>query len=89
MRKLTAEDKILITGSAGFIGTHLVKKLKNRYSIHEFDILLDSSMDILNREAVEAYVNEVRPGTVIHLAANPSVQHAERDPVYDLLTNTV
>jgi GDP-L-fucose synthase len=58
--------KILITGSKGFLGQHLVKKLKTKYS------LLTPSASELNVEKIgdlHNYIPFQEPDAVIHLAA--------------------
>jgi len=58
--------KILITGSAGFLGHHLVSRLKDSY-----DLLLPSSseVNIKDWEEVYDYISDNAPDTIIHLAA--------------------
>ncbi|MCS7143318.1 MAG: NAD-dependent epimerase/dehydratase family protein [Aigarchaeota archaeon] len=80
---------IIVTGSRGFIGTKLITELKKRYEVFEFDVSLDPSMDILNREFVKTYIDEVKPDTIIHLAGNPSVKYSDINPVDDLVVNTI
>jgi nucleoside-diphosphate-sugar epimerase len=58
--------KILITGSEGFVGQHLVADLKNKkHDVVEFDIA--TGQNILNNEHLKKYLNKV--DVVIHLAA--------------------
>ena len=58
--------KILITGSEGFLGHHLVGRLKKSY-----DLLLPSrsEVDVKDREELYGYVSDTAPDTIIHLAA--------------------
>ena len=58
--------KILITGSTGFLGKHLVKRLENDYE------LLTPSSDELNIQDIVAlhnYIYEKSPNIIVHLAA--------------------
>ena len=58
--------KILITGSEGFVGQHLVAELKNRkHTVVEFDVA--TGQNILNNEHLDKYLKGV--DIVIHLAA--------------------
>jgi len=60
--------KIFITGSSGFIGQHLVKRLSNK---HQLDYL---TCDLLNFEEVNRQVTNSNPDVVIHLAARTEVE---------------
>jgi nucleoside-diphosphate-sugar epimerase len=59
--------KILVTGSKGYLGNPLVKKMKQTYDVIDFDIV--DRKDILNYEQLK----EAMKGSeiVIHLAAIP------------------
>jgi len=59
--------KILVTGSKGYLGNPLVKKIKQTYDVIDFDIV--DRKDILNYEQLK----EAMKGSeiVIHLAAIP------------------
>ncbi len=75
-------QRILVTGGAGFIGSHLVERLHaGGHSVYVLDDLsrgrrawlpeavgLDVA-DVRDRDAVRAVVVRIRPRTVVHLAA--------------------
>ena len=68
--------KILITGSSGFVGKHLVKKLSPKYQIVKYD--LKNGQDILNEHLLLKKLKNV--DVVIHLAAFISVQESWEKP---------
>ena len=77
-------DKILITGSRGFIGSALTKYFDNPI---EYDIALDRRMSVLNEHALSLFMDKVEPNIIIHLAGNPFAPKSVEDPVYDMNLN--
>jgi UDP-glucose 4-epimerase len=71
--------RICITGSSGFIGTHLVKKLRELN--HELTLVdLKDGLDILNtQKMIELGQNQ---DCIIHLAAEISVPISNNYPLY-------
>ena len=93
--------KVLVTGGAGFIGSHTVDKLLDTGA--EVLVVDDLStgkrenlnphagfvrMDICSRYLSEEF-NRFKPDFVVHLAAQVSVTRAVDDPVKDSMTNVV
>lgn len=68
--------KILITGSSGFVGKHLVKKLSAKHNIVKYD--LKDGQDILNKSLLIKKLKEVN--LVIHLAAFISASQSWEKP---------
>ena len=70
--------RILVTGGAGFLGKHLVTKLKER-GCKDIFIPLIEDYDLVNMEAVKKLYSDAKPNIVIHLAAKVGGIGANRD----------
>ncbi len=94
--------RALVTGGAGFVGSHVVELLLGEgYEVRVVDDLstgvrenipahagLDV-LDISDREALDAAVDDARPSVVFHLAAQASVTRSVAEPVRDCEVNVV
>lgn len=91
--------KVLVTGGAGFIGSHIIEKLlAEQYEVVVVDDLSTGSsnnipdsvtlvkMDVRERAIAEVFAAE-RPDFVIHLAAQTMVPVSLKDPHYDCNVN--
>ena len=76
---------LLITGSAGFIGSHLVKQLNGKYKIICFDKI--TGQDIRVKEDLEAVFKKHKIDCVIHLAAFAGVRPSIENPLLYLQNN--
>ena len=76
-------DKILVTGSAGFMGSHLIDHLEARgYDVVGIDNLSGgylrnvrnknkfTKLDLRDRAATGVYIDKLRPNVIFHLAAD-------------------
>lgn len=93
--------KVLVTGGAGFIGSHLVDALVSMgTAVHVVDNLSTGQrenvhprailhvLDVCSQEAKDLIVRE-QPDVVFHQAAQVDVQRSIREPEYDANVNIV
>ena len=92
---------VLITGGAGFIGSHVAERfLAEGWTVHIVDNLVTGKrenipsaatfheLDIRSPEAA-ALVASLKPNALVHLAAQMDVRRSVADPVFDAETNVV
>jgi GDP-L-fucose synthase len=60
--------RIVVTGGAGFLGSHLVEKLQQREPAEIF-VPRSANYDLVEQAAVDALYRDTRPDIVFHLAA--------------------
>jgi len=77
--------KILITGSSGFVGGHLSKRLKDKHEIIPYD--LKEGKDILDERMLNEHMKSVE--VVVHLAALVSQPESWKKPREYFQTNVV
>jgi UDP-glucose 4-epimerase len=92
--------KVLVTGGAGFIGSHIVDFLiKKNYSVVVLDNFSTGNKAFLNPKAVfyEADITKdisfvfekEKPDIVIHTAAQVMLRYSLENPVFDATTNII
>jgi UDP-glucose 4-epimerase len=98
----TARMKILVTGGAGFIGSHIVDALlRDGHAVAVLDDLSSGSRDnlppgvplhvadIVDPEAVGRVFAVEKPDAVCHQAAQMSVSRSVREPLFDARVNCI
>lgn len=87
-------NKVLVTGAAGFMGSHLVDALLELgHEVYSLDDLSwgdrenvnknskFTQLDLQEREKTETYINEIRPEYVFHLAADATEGRSQFTPI--------
>ncbi len=95
-------DRAIVTGGAGFIGSHLVDALlKGGSEVTVIDDLSSGDakrvnpkarlleLDIVDRKRLEAAIEEVKPAAIYHLAAQSSVVVSVENPRRDCEVNVL
>lgn len=92
--------KVLVTGGAGYIGSHVVKALGEKgYDVlvfdnlstgHEWAVLYGRlvSGELSDRRLLDEVVKEYRPDAVMHFAAYIQVEESVREPLKYYRNNT-
>ena len=70
-------DRILVTGSSGFVGRHLMQALTAAFPQAD---LLTPTFDVRNVSAVEAAIRSGAPDVCVHLAAISAIATARQAP---------
>ena len=65
--KIKNKKKIFITGSNGFIGTHLSKKLSKKFKVYK---PTRKSLNLLDEKKIQENLNKTKPDILIHLASS-------------------
>lgn len=85
---MSTPKKLLITGSRGFVGGHLLNALRN---LSPADIIaeLPREIDITNASSLASFVSAVAPTHVIHLAGQTFVPRSFEDPGATFQANVI
>lgn len=70
--------RICVTGGAGFLGTHLIKDLRDRGADNIFVPTIDE-YDLVQNQAIKRMLADAKPDVVIHLAAHVGGIGANRE----------
>ena len=94
--------KILVTGGAGFIGSHIVDRLlEKRFEVIVIDNLSTGNKkninpkstvynaDITDLRSLEKVFEKEKPDYVVHAAANIKVRESVKNPIHDANVNII
>lgn len=85
--------KALITGSSGFIGSHLTSELEaNGYEVVRSDLKETKdtvAMDIMNPEMIQSVLEKHQPDVIINMAGQANVGLSWKKPQLTVQLNTV
>ncbi|MEZ5165611.1 MAG: GDP-mannose 4,6-dehydratase [Acidimicrobiales bacterium] len=74
--------RALVTGASGFVGIHLVAHLRA-----SGDDVVESSVDVTDRDRIAAHVADAAPDVIYHLAAQADVGGSWNTPIPTLRVN--
>jgi UDP-glucose 4-epimerase len=95
------KEKVLVTGGAGFIGSHIVDLLiKKNYEVAVIDDLSSGNKENINTKAkfyqiditdsrLKAIIKKENPDYICHQAAQISVSYSVRNPLKDAQRNII
>lgn len=78
-------ERVLVTGSSGFVGHHLQRVFPSFYPLEDGN----GKIDLLEPERVLKAIRQISPDAVIHLAAQSFVQDAFKNPLYTFNVNFI
>ena len=88
--KMSLKDKkITVTGGKGFLGLHVVEKLKE-YGCAHFDAISSSDYNLINLDDIRRMYEDKKPDIVIHLAARVGgIGYNKENPASLFYTNLI
>ena len=85
------KNKILITGTSGYIGSSAFKFLSKKYNVYGLDKkkpIINSQkifkINLLNKEKTKKLLNKINPSCVVHLAGESLVDPKKKKEKYNL-----
>ena len=101
LEKKKEQVRILVTGGAGYIGSHVVKALGEKgYDVLTYDNLSSGNRwavlhgdlivtDLADKNALKKAIHDYKPDAVMHFAAHIIVPESVREPLKYYQNNTV
>ena len=87
-------SRVLVTGSSGFIGRHLISYLQKKkakvlgLSRHPGDTTIESRVDVADKQAVLEIFQKFKPDACFHLASDAIVEFGSKEP-YQTFSNNI
>ena len=89
---INKSDKVVITGCGGMLGEAVYNVFKDNCQVYASDIDLNESwlelLDVSVLKDVSAYLTNLKPDYIIHLAAKTDMEYCELHPETAYSTNT-
>jgi len=82
-------ERLLVTGAGGFVGRHIIAMAQNGNLPSSTLITSPKGLDIRDEDMLADWVQEAKPDSVIHLAAQSFVPRAFEDPKETLEINVI
>lgn len=80
---MAGRKRVLVTGSAGFVGKYLMMELAKRFSVfglsREESCWVNFATDFTDPAALDAALASAKPDIIVHAGAWPDVEGCERD----------
>ncbi len=86
---MNKDDKILITGASGLVGSNLITRLEQEESHTNLLYPSHSELDLLDQRDVNRFVEETKPKYVFHCAATVGGIQANINSPYKFLYNNL
>lgn len=85
VHKRKNKEKIVITGSSGYIGSILSKHLYKKYDLYLFDIKKPKlriygkfyNINLCNKNKLRKLLYKIKPNTIVHLAAQSTIDYVK------------
>ncbi len=68
MSEFWADRRVVVTGGSGFLGSHLVERLKT-YNPENLFVPRSQEYDLRKTQDIDCLIDEARPNIILHLAA--------------------